>query len=267
MAFSLSKYTTKDFFCGSDCNMTYMDYEVDWFDNCDSDTWSVLWIDDFLKQLGYDRVVDKHDVYWCQPGKSVADGLKEIKCDADILLMISATIEHNNLLLIIDHGGTLQTLTTDDVLLDGAPELPQDHFSTLYLSIDACKRGFLAGCRPVIFLDGCHIKTRYKGNLLTAVAIDPNDCIFPIAFGLCEVECTSSWEWFLASLKDDLNICNTSPYTIMSDKQKVSGCFFLFSVLIELISACIVLTVLVIFSGSNSCSAKGFSRCREQILC
>ena len=78
----------KDFFCGTGCNMTYMDYEVDCFDNCDGDTWSLLWIDDFLKQLGYDRAVDKHNVYWCQPGKSVADGLKEIVCDADILLMI-----------------------------------------------------------------------------------------------------------------------------------------------------------------------------------
>ncbi|XBH59769.1 hypothetical protein VPH35_114458 [Triticum aestivum] len=111
-------------------------------------------------------------------------------------------------------------LCTKEVI-DEKTKLPQDHFSTLYWSIDACKRGFLAGCRPIVFLDGCHIKTRYKGNLLTAVAIDPNDCIFPIAFGLCEVECTSSWEWFLASLKDDLNICNTSPCTIMSDKQKL----------------------------------------------
>jgi hypothetical protein len=58
--------------------------------------------------------------------------------------------------------------------------------------------------------------------LLTAVGIDPNDCIFPIAFGLAEVECTSSWEWFLTSLKEDLNITNTSPWTIMSDKQKVN---------------------------------------------
>ena len=57
--------------------------------------------------------------------------------------------------------------------------------------------------------------------MLTAVGIDPNDCIFPIAMGLVEVECTSSWEWFLTTLKQDLNITNTSPFTIMSDKQKV----------------------------------------------
>ena len=97
----------------------------------------------------------------------------------------------------------------------------KEHLANVYWSYDACKRGFLAGCRPIICIDGCHIKTRYKGCLLTAVGIDPNDCIYPIAFGLVEVECTSSWEWFLTTLKEDLNITNTSPFTIMSDKQKV----------------------------------------------
>jgi hypothetical protein len=95
-------------------------------------------------------------------------------------------------------------------------------------SYDACTRGFLKGCRPFICIDGCHIKTRYKGQLLTAVGVDPNDCIFPIAMGLVEVECTSAWEWFLTTLKDDLNITNTSPFTIMSDKQKVQMCSYFF---------------------------------------
>lgn len=103
--------------------------------------------------------------------------------------------------------------------------LPKEHLATMYWSYDACKRGFLKGCRPLICVDGCHIKTRYKGQLLTAVGIDPNDCIFPIAMGLVEVECTGSWKWFLTTLRDDLNIINTAPFTIMSDKQKV--CFYL----------------------------------------
>jgi len=44
-------------------------------------------------------------------------------------------------------------------------------FSTLYMSLDACKRGFLAGCRPVICLDGCHIKTKFGGQMLTAIGM------------------------------------------------------------------------------------------------
>jgi hypothetical protein len=94
-------------------------------------------------------------------------------------------------------------------------------FSSLYLSLDACKRGWLRGCRPILCLDGTHIKIKFGGQLLTAVGIDPNDCIYPIAMALVEVECYSSWLWFLNTLKNDLNIVNTSPFTIMSDKQKV----------------------------------------------
>jgi hypothetical protein len=93
-------------------------------------------------------------------------------------------------------------------------------FSTLYMSLDACKRGFITGCRPVICLDGCHIKTKFGGQLLTAIGIDPNDCIFPVAIAVVEVECLASWKWFLETLKQDLGIENTTPWTIMTDKQK-----------------------------------------------
>ena len=108
------------------------------------------------------------------------------------------------------------------------------HNRHLVLKIRVLTRGFLAGCRPFICLDGCHIKTRNKGQLLTAVGVDPNDCIYPIAFGLVEVECTSSWEWFLTNLKEDLNITNTAPWTIMSDKQKVTWCSLFFYVMFSI---------------------------------
>lgn len=43
-------------------------------------------------------------------------------------------------------------------------------FSHMHMSIDACKRGFLNGCRTIICLDGCHIKTKLGGQILTAVS-------------------------------------------------------------------------------------------------
>jgi hypothetical protein len=94
----------------------------------------------------------------------------------------------------------------------------ESRFNKCYWSLDAIKRGFLEGCRPVICLDGCHLKTKFGGQLLAAVGMDPNDCIYPVAFSIVEVEDTANWRWFLETLKKDLGIHNTSAWTIMSDK-------------------------------------------------
>lgn len=56
--------------------------------------------------------------------------------------------------------------------------------------------------------------------MLTAVGMDPNDCIYPLAMAVVEVESKSTWKWFLQTLKNDLGIENTYAYTIMTDKQK-----------------------------------------------
>jgi hypothetical protein len=61
-------------------------------------------------------------------------------------------------------------------------------------------------------VDGCFIKTRYRGQLLAAVGMDPNDCIFLLAVAAVEVEDTKSWTWFLETLKNDLGIVNTQPW-------------------------------------------------------
>lgn len=98
----------------------------------------------------------------------------------------------------------------------------QSRFKRCYVSLDACKRGFLEGCRHVLFIYGCHINTRYRCQLLTVVGIYPNGCIFPILFAVVEVEDIETWKWFLQTLKVDLGIENTYPWKVMSDKQKVS---------------------------------------------
>jgi hypothetical protein len=63
----------------------------------------------------------------------------------------------------------------------------------MYICLDACKNGFINGCRPVICLDGCHLKVEYGGQLLCAIGKDGNDDIFPIAFAVAEAETRESW--------------------------------------------------------------------------
>ncbi|KAL2899858.1 Cell cycle checkpoint control protein RAD9B [Bienertia sinuspersici] len=61
----------------------------------------------------------------------------------------------------------------------------QDHqFKACFFSFAASVKGFLGGCRPIIGIDGAHLSGYYKGIMLTAVAIDGNNEIFAIAFGI-----------------------------------------------------------------------------------
>ena len=57
-------------------------------------------------------------------------------------------------------------------------------------------------CRPLIQIDGTHLYGKYKGKLLTALSIDSNGHIFPLAFAIVEGENTSSWSWFLWALRE-----------------------------------------------------------------
>ncbi|KAL0397239.1 UNVERIFIED_CONTAM: hypothetical protein Scaly_0172300 [Sesamum calycinum] len=94
-------------------------------------------------------------------------------------------------------------------------------FEKLYVCFDALRQGFLHGCRPVIGVDGCHLKGPHGGILLTVVSIDLNNNLYPLAYAVVSGETRESWEWFLELLKGDLNVVRDDTYTFISDKQKV----------------------------------------------
>ena len=80
--------------------------------------------------------------------------------------------------------------------------------------------GFLAGCRPVIGLDGCHLTVAYPGICLKVVGKDKNNNIYPLAWAVVDVEEHQTWAWVLTRLKDALGTQAGKWYTFMSDKQK-----------------------------------------------
>ena len=86
------------------------------------------------------------------------------------------------------------------------------------------KSGFLNGCRPFIGVDGCHLRGPYGGVLISAVALDGNNGLFPVALAVVESENNESWTFFLENLRDSISDAMTSrPWCIMSDGQKVTA--------------------------------------------
>ncbi|XP_073130876.1 uncharacterized protein [Henckelia pumila] len=90
-------------------------------------------------------------------------------------------------------------------------------FQRMYFSLQALKSGFLAGCRPVIGLDGCFLKTNYGGQLLVAIGGDGNENIFPISMAVVQVENFDTWRWFISELLEDIGF---GIWTFISDRQK-----------------------------------------------
>ena len=69
-------------------------------------------------------------------------------------------------------------------------EQPKNHL--FIVSFPTLRECFNQGCRPFLGIDGCHLKSPYKGVLLSVVVIDANNGIFPIRFYVCSVESTST---------------------------------------------------------------------------
>ncbi|RHN42107.1 putative transcription factor interactor and regulator CCHC(Zn) family [Medicago truncatula] len=93
-------------------------------------------------------------------------------------------------------------------------------FQRMYVCFNACKRAFVSNCRPLIGLDGCFLKGRYGGHLLSAVGKDGNNQMIPIAFVVVEAETKDSWDWFMDLLLSDLNGVEFKRWSFISDQQK-----------------------------------------------
>jgi len=108
--------------------------------------------------------------------------------------------------------------------VDGPSATIQPRFGSFYFCFEGCKKGFITACRPFVGVDGCHLKTRYGGQLLIAVGRDPNDQYFPLAFGVVETECKESWSWFMQLLMEDIG--QDKRYVFISDQQKVTCIYY-----------------------------------------
>ncbi|KAG6486407.1 hypothetical protein ZIOFF_054977 [Zingiber officinale] len=56
-------------------------------------------------------------------------------------------------------------------------------------------------CRPVISVDGIHLRGAYKGKMLIAVSKDANNRILPVAYAIVDEETIASWCWFFEQFR------------------------------------------------------------------
>ena len=108
----------------------------------------------------------------------------------------------------------------------------QPKFKRMYVRYNAQKVGFLGGCRPLVGLDGCHLKGKFGGHILSAIARDGNDNIFPIVLGVVEQENKDSWVWFLQTFADDIGRPDELNLVFISNRQKVIQQFICFLILL-----------------------------------
>ena len=100
-------------------------------------------------------------------------------------------------------------------------ENAEPKFKRMYIRYNAQKVGFLGGCKPFVGLDGCHLKGRFGGQLLSATTKDGNDNIFLVAMAVVEQENNDNRIWFLEQFADDIGRSEELNLVFINDRQKV----------------------------------------------
>jgi len=103
---------------------TYVNEKVDFFDDLEADTWSLLWFDDFVQQLGYQKD-EKIKFYWLLPGKSLVDGIRIIWEDKDTNAMAAFVGKIKNYLVYFDHVDIVHGISWDDIVVNPVNEVPK----------------------------------------------------------------------------------------------------------------------------------------------
>ncbi|KAL2929721.1 Early nodulin-12 [Bienertia sinuspersici] len=113
---------------------------------------------------------------------------------------------------------TKLVLVTDQ---ESRPEV----FKRLFLCFDGVAKGWIEGCRKVLCVDACFLKTFLGGQLLAAIGRDGNDQMYPVAWAVVEGENNQSWEWFINEVKQSLQLNDGAGMAIISNEHQVLHLF------------------------------------------
>ncbi|KAJ9545219.1 hypothetical protein OSB04_024926 [Centaurea solstitialis] len=121
-----------------------------------------------------------------------------------------------------DYAEELRKSNPRSTVLVGVNSMPdgKNYFKRFYVCLSGLKEAWVQGCRRVIGLDGCFLKTACKGELLSAVGRDANNQIFPFAWAVVTVDNKDNWKWFMECVIGDIGFSDGHGLTIISDQHK-----------------------------------------------
>ncbi|XP_015645807.2 uncharacterized protein [Oryza sativa Japonica Group] len=89
---------------------------------------------------------------------------------------------------------------THMAILDEVNEYGENVLRRAFWSFGCMIEAF-KNCIPLLCVDGTFMTGKYRGTILTAIGVDADSHVVPVAFAFFESENTSSWLWFLRHIK------------------------------------------------------------------
>ncbi|XP_010677722.1 uncharacterized protein LOC104893324 [Beta vulgaris subsp. vulgaris] len=104
-----------------------------------------------------------------------------LKCRRDLGVEGDAAEQYKR---VWDYGATVRKYNegSNAVVKCERIERPPPLFQRMYICLQPYKEGFMDRCKPILGVDGCHLRGPYPGILLTAVGKDGNNNIFPVVW-------------------------------------------------------------------------------------
>ena len=93
-------------------------------------------------------------------------------------------------------------------------------FKRFFICLDRNRRRFLEKCKPLIEVNGYHLKGPYRGIFLTTVSIDANYGIYPLAMCVAKTGNNYPWQYFMYKLYDQMGYNGGEWLYFISDKHK-----------------------------------------------
>ncbi|KAI3986289.1 hypothetical protein MKX01_028570 [Papaver californicum] len=109
--------------------------------------------------------------------------------------------------------GTVTAIETDS----------NNQFLYYFMALGVCVKGFKKYARTAFSVDGTSLVGEYKGVRLSAIGLDANGDLYPIAFAIVDSENDASCDWFMEKLYDSLGIeymKNNLDLVVVSDRSE-----------------------------------------------